>query len=348
MARDRATEAAIEISGSSEDLLAARLATKLSPKMAKEATRRYLQEEVQPLLDAASPFHITHNVLRRIERKGLTVRRGLSFRANMMEMSESRKLEVLRPSWVLDGKNTAYAFLDAMGVRRPHSDDRAYKFSEITPKFPAVVKATRATGARGCYLAYNPARIVHVRDNQQFSSWNELSEHAHSLTKTSAGNRMPDSWMVEELVLENIEREIAARDLKFYCFYGEIVFVRESVRGGNPKVRFYTTDNEPVDTGRDEDLDFSPRGVSPDQVELVTRISKEIPHPFMRIDMLTGEAELVFGEFTPRPGNFDQFSAEWDRRMGEAWARAESRILEDLLRGKKFEAYLTSTNLLKG
>lgn len=346
MAKDRATEAAIEISDSAQDLLSARLATKLSPRMASQATRQYFQEEVQPLLDAANPFHITHNVLRRIERKGLSVRKGLSFRVNMMEMSEARKLGVLRPSWALDEKTKAYALLDSLKLRRPESDSRAYRFSEITPNFPKVIKATRATGARGCYLAYGPQRIVHVRDNEEFSSWDELSAHAQSLMAPNSGNALPDSWMVEELVLENSKEGIAARDLKFYCFYGETVFVRESIRGQNPKVRFYGPDNQPIDTGREEDLDHPPLGVTPEQLDLVHSISTEIPYPFMRIDMLNGEKGLVFGEFTPRPGNFDQFSAAWDRRMGEEWARAESRILRDLLRGKSFEPYLSSTGLL--
>lgn len=347
MAKDRATEAAIEISNSSQDLLTARLETKLSPRMANQATGKYLREEVQPILDAADPFHITHNVLRRIERKGLSVRRGLSFRANMMEMSEARKLGTLRPSWALDGKTKAYALLDALQVRRPESDSRTYRFAEISPDFPKVIKATRATGARGCYLAYSPQRIVHVRDNQEFPSWDELSAHASSLMDPSTENKLPDSWMVEELVLESFKESIAARDLKFYCFYGDTVFIRESVRGAEPKVRFYGPDNEPIVTGREEDLDFTPLGVTSDQLDLVSRISTEIPHPFMRIDMLNGEDEMVFGEFTPRPGNFDKFSPEWDRRMGEEWARAESRILRDLLQGKSFEPYLMSTGLLR-
>src|SRR5699024_3159730 len=147
MEKDRASGAAIEISERSEDLLSARLETKLSPRMARQATRTYLQNEVQPILDAADPFHITHNVLRGIERKGLSVRRGHSCRANMMEMSEARKLGALRPSWALEEKTKAYALLDALHIRRPESDSHTYRFSEISPNFPKVIKATRATGA---------------------------------------------------------------------------------------------------------------------------------------------------------------------------------------------------------
>lgn len=348
MAKDRATQAAIEISDSSQKLLTARLETKLSPRMARQATRDYLQDEVQPILDAADPFHITHNVLRRIERKGLSVRRGLSFRANMMEMSEAGKLGTLRPSWVLDAKNTAYGFLDSLGVRRPASDTRAYTWSEIHPQFPSVIKATKGTGARGCYLLFSESNIVHVYDHAVLNSVNELHAHAHQLMNPSQGAVLADRWMVEELVLEDSRNNVAARNLKFYCFYGEVVFVQESRREPDLQVSFYTPDNETVRTGRYEDLSYEGIGVTRNQVEVVSRISREIPHPFMRIDMLNGEQEMVFGEFTPRPGNFNELNEYWDRRMGEEWAKAESRILEDLLSGKKFEAYLANTSLLSG
>lgn len=346
MARDRVSEAAIEITKNAEDLLSARLATKLSPKASREATRKYLREEVQPVLDVATPFHISHNVLRRIERRGLSVRRGLSFRANMMEMSEARKLDVLRPSWVLDEKNSAYSFLDNLGVRRPKSDSRAYTWSEIRPEFPSVIKATKSTGARGCYLLFSKSKIVHVKDQKELTSVGELEAHALSLMAGSHGQSIPDRWMVEELVLEDSRKQVSGRNLKFYCFYGEVAFIQESRREPDLEVCFYTPENEPVVTGRYEDLVYEGIGVTAEQVKTVARVSREIPHPFMRIDMLNGEEELIFGEFTPRPGNFDQFNDHWDRRLGEEWSRAESRILRDLLQAKKFDAYLSATSLL--
>jgi hypothetical protein len=63
----------------------------------------------------------------------------------------------------------------------------------------------------------------------------------------------------------------------------------------------------------------------------------------MCIDMLLGKDDLVFGEFTPRPGQFHRFNAEWDRRMGVAWQRAEGRLREDLVEGKRLDAYTTVT-----
>lgn len=328
--------------------LAHHLQRRLSRPALAKADAEYLQQKVQPALNEATPFHISHSILRRMERRGLSLRKGLSFRVNMLEMSEARNLGILRPSWALDTKNSAYTFLDQLGVRRPQSDDQTYRFSDIEERSPIVVKATRSTGARGCYLVFSLDNIVHVRDHKTFSSWSEMADHANSLMNpaSSAVPALPDRWMVEELILEDSANGVAARNLKFYCFYGTILFIQESRREPDLEVCFYTPDNEQIKTGRYEDLVFDGVGVSPEHVEIVSRISREIPFPFMRIDMLNGENELVFGEFTPRPGNFDELNSYWDRRMGEEWVRAESKILEDLLRGKTFDAYLSSTKLL--
>lgn len=345
--KDQVAQAALAVSENSDTLLKANINRRMSVRAVRQAEEGYFGEEVQPLLDQASPHHVTHNVLRRIERQGLSIRRGLSFSAQMIAMSEARRLSVLRPSWQLDAKNSAYAFLDRLDVRRPQSDSRAYRFAEIPEQIPGVVKATKSTGARGCYLIFSPEKIVHVKDNKTFTSLEEYRAHAEGLMSGAGGTRkLPDRWMVEELILEDSQTTTAARNLKFYCFYGEVLFMQESRREPDLEVTFWTPDGQPTVTGRYEELAFDGVGLTTAQVETVARISREIPHPFMRIDMLNGEDEMVFGEFTPRPGSFDEFNDHWDRAMGEAWARAESRILEDLLRGKRFDAYLESTGLL--
>jgi hypothetical protein len=64
--------------------------------------------------------------------------------------------------------------------------------------------------------------------------------------------------------------------------------------------------------------------------------------------MLRGEDGLVLGEFTPRPGKYEDFTPAWDRSMGEAWVRADSRLTEDLLGGKGFAAFVQSTGAVQG
>lgn len=338
--------AAIANAETSNRLLKAAVDRSFQPSLISGKTPQWVASQTKSLLATVSPHHVSHNVLRRIERNRLSVRKSVSFTAQMHQMSEARHLGVLRPSWKLDTKNNAYSFVDLLGVRRPKSDKSVYKLKNTPRFFPSVIKANRATGSRGCYLLYAPDRIVHAKDSEEFADIGAMEAHAESLMR-SPRNPLPDRWMVEELILENHNEKIPARDLKFYVFYGEVALIQESRRDSGLKVAFWNPDGSTTVTGRYEDVPLEDGlGFKTADVEIVSEISRAIPHPFMRIDMLKGEDDLVLGEFTPRAGSFDQFNDEWDRRLGEAWVRAESRLLEDLLRGKRFDAFLNSTGLL--
>jgi hypothetical protein len=148
-----------------------------------------------------------------------------------------------------------------------------------------------------------------------------------------------DAWMLEELIMEDPTGGLSARNLKFYTFYGEVLFVQETRHEPERGVTFWSPQGKSISTGRYDELNFSGIGVTEAQLQMVQKISLEIPCPFMRIDMLLSNQGLVFGEFTPRPGKFQEFNAEWDRRMAESWVCAEGRIVYDLIAGKQFRAF---------
>lgn len=300
------------------------------------------RDEVQTLADRVPPKHLTHHLLRRLEKHKFRVASGLSFHRYMIEDSEARKIGVKSLNWALNRKTVAYKFVDALGVRRPLTDVKSAPLEEVKWQFPGVLKAVSGTGSWGCYLIFSEDEIVHVRDGRQFSAQDEVMDHARRLVQ----QRMRDRWVMEELVLEDSQKRTPARDMKFFCFYGEVLFSLEVVReGGESKYSFRLPDGGLVRPGTWDYTYFEGRGPTGDMLDLASKISEEIPHPFMRIDMLLGENEPVFGEFTPRPGVFQKFSSEWDRRMGEAWARAEERIQHDLLTGKRFDAFLSATKV---
>jgi hypothetical protein len=347
MTPDPVDESILKVRRSADDLYKETLRRKLAPRAMKDASGQYL-EDLQRYMDEAQASDITHPALRRAERAGLSVGRGLSYVAKQVEESEARKLGVLRPAWKLDNKNSAYALLDSLGVRRPQSDTRTYRFGDVPRQSPCVIKATRSTGSRGCYLVFSESAIRYVRDGTTFDSWEAMEEHARGLMVKTNVRPLPDRWMVEELVLEDSENLVPGRDLKFYTFYGEVLFILEVQRiDGKAAYSYSLPDGTPMQApGSWERVYYEGDGATAEQVRQVEAISREIPHPFMRIDMLKAENELVFGEFTPRNGDFHAVNEEWDRRMGEAWVRAESRLLEDMLRGKVFDAYLNATDLL--
>ena len=329
------------------------------PELVRKHFRRYPRSETgkqsewltraQVLLEEVSPDALTHHNIKKIERHDLKIRRALSFKWFMAQESESRRLGLTSPAWMLDQKIDAYRFIDRIGVRRPKSDLETHRLSRapITP--PTVLKPRRSTGSRGCYLITSPQSIVHVRDGASFQSLDEMKEHAHTLMAPSRENArpLPDRWMVEELILEDHAAGTPARDLKFFCFYGEVVLYLEVRRhGGKSEYSFRTPDNRPVAPGNWNYEYFEGQGASTEEMDLARQISLEIPHPFCRIDMLKSEDGLVFGEFTPRPGGYNRFSPEWDRRMGEAWVRAQHRIFIDALHGKNFENFVRATGIV--
>lgn len=297
------------------------------------------RENVDAILEEIDPALLTHHVIRRLERLHLPVRKSVSFHQRMVEESEAKKIGITPPSWRLNRKMRAYHFMDRLGVRRPETTPRAAGFSGLPQRAPSVVKAVSGTGGRGTYLVFSDQRIRHVADGREFGSREQFEGHARSLMEAGR-RRVPDRWIVEELILENRTEGLPARDSKFFCFYGEVLFNLDVIRGEQgSKYAFSLPDGSSVRPGDWDYTYFDSPGPTDEQLELAQRISLEIPHPFMRIDMLLGETELVFGEFTPRPGQFHRFNPEWDRRMGEAWMRADARLREDLLGDKRFDAY---------
>lgn len=305
------------------------------------------RQQAQDLLDDVSPDHLSHYLVRLIERNDLKIRRGLSFASFMVQESESRRLGAQSNAWLLDNKLAAYKFIDAINVRRPETDLRQYKFKEVAPRSPAVLKPVRSTGSRGCYLIYSESKIVYVPDGSIFSSWQEMSTHAQTLMDPDQRRPLPDRWMIEELILEDSSLETPAPDLKYFTFYGKVLMVLEVRReGGTPRYSFIRPDNSSIKPGGWDYEYFEGAETAPEDIELIQTISTQIPHPFLRIDMLKSEDGLVFGEFTPRPGGYNRFYRRWDRLMGEEWALAQNRLLKDLLAGKRFDAFVQATGLL--
>lgn len=299
-------------------------------------------ERVSKLLEIAEPRHLTHDQLRTIRRHKLPFPRALSFRQIMTQRWDAKRLGVPDPVWLLDRKRVGQRFADDLGVRTPKVDPEAYAAAEVPWRTDMVVKPEHGTGARGVHLVLDTDRIIHVYDNAVLDSPEAMEAHLRRLMIDRL-RPLPDRWTCEELIVEPSGEP--ARDLKFFSFYGEVMCVKEVVR--LPKVlgRFWDAD------GRSFDTDEKPANVLPDgigitddQVKVAARISSEIPAPFARIDMYpSATGELVMGEFTPQPSLFELFRPETDRALGEAFVRAEGRLVQDLLDGKPFDAFKAAT-----
>ncbi|MGP9677081.1 ATP-grasp fold amidoligase family protein [Halomonas sp. AOP27-A1-41] len=305
--------------------------------------RGYSANQLNTLVSLAHPRQISHIMLRHIERRKLSVKRALSFHTIMMQESEERRIGSPVLGWQLDEKTKAYNFADSIGLRRPDCNNQTYTFEEIEkPTKPMVLKPVKSTGSRGVAFFYSENDIVLLRDNKKFFSWEEFSEYTKKYVLKHEDNfqGIRDKWMLEELILEDKERKTPGRDLKFFTFYGKVVFILEIVRGEKVRHCFWSRDGKRLaDTGQYIDEDWIGEGVSLSKIESVEAASLKIPVPFMRIDMLKSEGDMVLGEFTPRPGQWDRFSEDYDRWLGEEHVKARSRILLDLIQGKKFTEF---------
>ncbi|MFD2760932.1 ATP-grasp fold amidoligase family protein [Lentibacillus juripiscarius] len=260
---------------------------------------------------------------------------AVSFRALLNVRMRQKQLTGTLPEWRLDNKPVAYSFIEQLGLRKPWTSSETYKLAELPEKENIVIKPADGAGSRGVYLVYGFNDIVDMKRSKNVGSWEQLKDSMEQDLET--GWVQHDEWSVEELILEN--DNTPASDIKFYCFYGKVGLILEIVRVPERKYCWWTVTGERVRTGKyDEEL-FKGKGVTQDEIDLANDISLKIPAPFVRIDFLRSGDRLVFGEFTPKPGNYDEFDDATDQWMGDCFTEAQGRLTNDLLLGKQFEAY---------
>ena len=157
----------------------------------------------------------------------------------------------------------------------------------------------------------------------------------------SSGTIKKDRWQVEALVPA---RALCPLDVKFYCFYGRVALVMEVQRYPELQYNWYGANGDRVTTGLDEGLEFEGDGITPQEIEAVAKITLEIPAPFIRVDFLRSEdGHLIFGEFTPRPGEFHKFNSMTDSSLGREYNAAVARLNDDILTGKSFTTFSAMT-----
>lgn len=268
----------------------------------------------------------------------LQMKEAASFRASLNMRIRQYQLTGELPEYVLDDKQAAYAFMDKLAIRRPWTSEKTYKADELPLEPQTVVKPRDGAGARGVYLIHDFNDIIDLKRARALDSREALT--ASMKADIESGWVEADDWMMEELIMEDKENKIPGSDIKFYCFYGEVGLVLEIKRYPELKYCWWTTNGERVHTGKYDNDPFKGKGVSREEIEMACRISKEIPAPFIRIDFLRSEEGLVFGEFTPKPGNYDEFDTETDQWMGDLFLEAEGRLLNDLLNQRPFNSYM--------
>ncbi|KGX87249.1 ATP-grasp fold amidoligase family protein [Pontibacillus litoralis] len=260
-----------------------------------------------------------------------------SYRASLnMRMRQYQWMGSL-PEWSLDDKQEAYAFMDQLDIRRPWTSEHSFPLSDMPQHTQVAIKPVDGAGSRGVYLVRANDDIIDLKRANSIKSWNDLKTAMQE--DLDSGWVEKDEWFMEELIFENKLEKQAASDVKFYCFYGKVGVILEIKRYPELAYCWWTADGQRIHTGKYEDELFKGQGVSKQELQLAANLSLEIPAPFIRIDFLRSEDGLVFGEFTPKPGNYDGFDQQTDQWLGDLFLEAEGRLSQDLLNGKSFEAF---------
>lgn len=292
----------------------------------------------QKLMEGLSTEEIPEFMIRAgLTEEPIPLQNVASFRSALHMRMRRLQLRKSLPEWILDDKIKAYEFVEELAIRTPKVDASTYSLKEIPQREGIVIKPSDGAGGRGVYLVHRLDYIYDVKNSQVLKSFEDLMTNMQK--DLNDGAVAEDDWMIEEIIYENKEDLTPARDLKFYMFYGKLGLVLEIVR--DPEVRhcWWNGDGERVLTGKYEESLFHGKGIRPEEIRMVESLSEEIPAPFLRIDFLTSETGIVFGEFTPKPGDYDDFDEETDRLLGDYYLDAQARLEADLLQGKQFNAF---------
>lgn len=301
-------------------------------------------KQVEGLVSAHAPSSIQQKLVKKAEEHGVSLksissfRSLLSLRSRMRQLSDSPLVE-----WFLEDKEMGDKLIDNFGIRRPYKSP-IYALEDIPIKEGSVIKPINSHGSNGVYLVHTLSEIFDVKKSKFYTSVEGLKSSMKNNLKSE--KVLTDEWVFEELVYDNKEGKVPARDLKFFVFYGEVEIIQEITRFPEKRVIFWSKDGEKIRTREvNDDKEFKGQGVPDDLMEDVISISKKIPTPFLRIDFLIGENGYYFGEFTPRPGHYDKFLPSYDRRLGDSYLLAEQKLLLDLLKGKDFSEFKKIYNL---
>ena len=305
-------------------------ARKLSAKE-QLSIKKYIYSKI---LSGIKIEEISEALVNNAMKMNLPLKNVASFRTCLTLRSRKKQLSKFQYEWTIDEKNRGYSFIDTLNLKRPAIVKNNFRLSQMPKKEGITIKPSYESDSRGVYLVISFDKIIDVKKSVILTNWIDLEKNLKN--DLSSGRVKKDDWKAEELVFEDKKKLQPGRDLKFYCFYGNVALIRERLTFPEVIHCWWTPRGQCVRTGIYEDKLFQGDGITNNQISIAALVSKEIPAPFLRIDFLKSSDGIVFNEFTPRTGKYEQFNNEFDQLLGDYFLEAEERLLQDLFNGKQF------------
>ncbi len=239
------------------------------------------------------------------------------------------------PEKILQDKKYGYQFSDLVGFKNPLIDMNIAHY-DLEPHAKTVIKPMRSAGSRGVYLIEAENKFFDVSEGEWIYSWDVVKQRIEKAPFGRLGKR----FMRERLICDSTTEDNLPYDFKFYCFYGQVELVGVIKRHPFVRDKWFDGEGLPIDRGF-ETVSSSNDLPAPSQeaIQAARNLSLQIPAPFCRIDLISGDEGLFLSEFTARPGTFHRYSKELDMHFGNEYMKAENRLQQDLFSGRSFEAY---------
>lgn len=313
---------------------AARSPKALAPSVSKGSNR---------VFQAIPPNYITKAFFRK---RGMSHARmfSCSFAAEMLSHSAIRSIarnsgKSKSPEDILNSKLIGSRFAEHLGCRVPITYQSNVPMKDVEFKPRTVVKPVNSASSHGAFVILSENEIYDLGRARTLSSFQETRLAMQGYLESKSFQRVNnDAWLVEEFIDDGHGRR--PNDIKMLTFYGKVGLIQEEMKMPT-RYCYYDRTGKRVATGRYEDKAFDGSGFSEADVMLAEQVSLKIPVPFMRIDFLKSGDGLVFGEFTPRPGNCYEFNPSTDRWLGRCFVEARAALDYDLRSGKIFDEYTT-------
>ncbi|WP_440897971.1 ATP-grasp fold amidoligase family protein [Amphibacillus sp. Q70] len=308
----------------------------------KNDNQEIIKQHLTQIVEASYMNPIPEFIVRHAKNKNIELTMFDSFSNQLTIKERKNQLWTDSPDQLLDNKELGYQFVDRLGIKYPKQSEIVYTYQTIPKTEGIVIKPVNGAGSRGVYLVYSSTKIFDLKRQEELTSWDNLSERMERDLDSNFVEA--DEWITENLLLMDKVNDLPAKDFKFYCFYGEVALILEIERYPHLRYCWWDRSGNQISTGKYDYQLFNGEGVHAQDIEVVEKISREIPTAFMRIDFLKAEDSFYFGEFTPKPGNFDHFDRNIDEWLGRLFLQAETQLNQDLINGKTFTVYQKIVN----
>lgn len=272
-----------------------------------------------------SPYSIDSGDAKKIAKSNL----GASFKVcisnNIIKLSMARRQKGGVVKIYSKVRNSIY--LKSKGFPVPSVYKTNADVSAVKDFGDCIVKPVAGTGSRGVFLKKNNI-FYDIRDKGVYENYVDFEKKYRAYTNRDC--------IIEEYVSDGSN---PTADLKVYCFYGRAHLAREISRLGKEDLHCeYNASGCYINTGRYEKM-FSGNAFSKQAIDIAESVSKLIPLPFIRVDLLVSNGIVKVGELTPNPGRYSRFNRYYDHHLGVAYLEAETRLFNDLMGGKKFDIF---------